>query len=164
MHLSYHGWAEAGHNHLLANLQGENHPSPSLVCTDVCYIFSPAADRLACALSSLPALPDMATTSLTQSFDACMPLPLLQAAIVTNIMTSTVVGGYIRRLLLPGEHFQVRARTAANELHNDAARARCSAAYRQQLPDSLTQTLLYPLFVLTLAPLNLLDLPSPAHS
>ena len=50
--------------------------------------------------------PDMATTSLTQSFDACMPLPLLQAAIVTNIMTSTVVGGYIRRLLFQENIFR----------------------------------------------------------
>ena len=45
MHLSSHGWAEAGHNHILANAQGENHPSPSLVCIDVCCIFQPAADR-----------------------------------------------------------------------------------------------------------------------
>jgi len=48
----------------------------------------------------------MATTSLTQSFDAFMPLPLLQAAIVTNIMTSTVVGGYIRRLLFQENIFR----------------------------------------------------------
>ena len=114
-------------------------------------------------MSSLPALPDMATTSLTCLFAVCMPLPLLQAAIVTNIMTSTVVGGYIRRLPLPGGHLQVRSRTAANELHNDGAHARCSAAQCQQLLCSLAQTLHSPLFVLILALLNLFDLASPAH-
>lgn len=114
-------------------------------------------------MPSLPALPDMATTSLTCLFAVCMPLPLLQAETVTNIMTSTVVGGYIRRLPLPGGHLQVRSRTAANELHNDGARARCSAAQCQQLLCSLAQTLHSPLFVLILALLNLFDLASPAH-